>query len=406
MSTIASYVGDGVNRQFDIPFDYRSRASIYVSVEGATVPFVFLTDSRVQTTTAPAVGADVAVYRQTAVADPDVVFQDGQVFRAAELNAAIMQPLDRTEELASETAFLIARALLAAPGSTAPALGDLTVDGRVLVMVDGKVEAQDPLVLVSNYLTSLASLGEASNIYRTKALATAAVAGVTEGAFVQVLVDETRSDSWAIYQKVAGVLDYVSSLSGSGIPLVIGTNVQAFNAGLTLIAALTTTSFGRSLLTMLDAPAALTELGAQPADADLTAIAALVTQVFGRSLLTAVDAAAGRALLGAAASAPTIQSVTSAATVTPTFANDQVNITAQAVALNIANPTGTAVDGWGIVIRIKDDGTARAITYGTHFRALGVTLPATTVLGKTLYLGMVFNAADTKWDVISVAQQA
>lgn len=37
----------------------------------------------------------------------------------------------------------------------------------------------------------------------------------------------------------------------------------------------------------------------QPLDADLTAIAALATQTFGRSLLTAVDAAAGRALLGA-----------------------------------------------------------------------------------------------------------
>lgn len=37
----------------------------------------------------------------------------------------------------------------------------------------------------------------------------------------------------------------------------------------------------------------------QPLDTDLTAIAALTTQTFGRSLLTAVDAAAGRALLGA-----------------------------------------------------------------------------------------------------------
>ena len=37
----------------------------------------------------------------------------------------------------------------------------------------------------------------------------------------------------------------------------------------------------------------------QPLDADLTAIAALTTQTFGRSLLTAVDAAAGRTLLSA-----------------------------------------------------------------------------------------------------------
>lgn len=101
-----------------------------------------------------------------------------------------------------------------------------------------------------------------------------------------------------------------------------------------------------------------------------------------------------------------IQSVASAATVTPTFSNDQVNITAQAVALALANPTGTAIDGLGISIRIKDDGTARAITYGTQYRAVGVTLPTTTVVSKTLYLGMVYNAADTKWDVVAVAQEA
>jgi hypothetical protein len=104
--------------------------------------------------------------------------------------------------------------------------------------------------------------------------------------------------------------------------------------------------------------------------------------------------------------APAIQSVTSSATVTPTFSNDQVNITAQAAGLTLANPTGTAVDGWGIVIRIKDNGTARSILYGTQYRAIGVTLPTTTVISKTLYLAMIFNNADTKWDVVAVAQEA
>lgn len=118
------------------------------------------------------------------------------------------------------------------------------------------------------------------------------------------------------------------------------------------------------------------------------------------------SAATARSNLGVRAAAPSIQAVASAATVTPTFADDQVNITAQAAALALANPTGTAVDGWGMTIRIKDNATARAISYGTQYRALGVTLPVTTVISKTLYLGMVFNAADTKWDVVAVAQEA
>lgn len=110
--------------------------------------------------------------------------------------------------------------------------------------------------------------------------------------------------------------------------------------------------------------------------------------------------------IGAAAVNPAVQSVTSAATVTPTFLNDGVKITAQAAALTLANPTGTARDMHGIAVRIKDNGTARAISYGTQYRAVGVTLPTTTVINKTLYIGMTYNTEDTKWDVVAVAQEA
>jgi len=103
---------------------------------------------------------------------------------------------------------------------------------------------------------------------------------------------------------------------------------------------------------------------------------------------------------------PNVQAVTSASTVTPTFSNDLVKITAQAAALTLANPTGTAVDGWGMVIRIKDNSTARAITYDTQYRAIGVTLPTTTAVSKTLYLAMIYNANDTKWDVVAAGQEA
>jgi hypothetical protein len=102
--------------------------------------------------------------------------------------------------------------------------------------------------------------------------------------------------------------------------------------------------------------------------------------------------------------ASAIQAVASASTVTPTFLNDQVNITALAVACQLLNPTGTAIEK-GIVVRIKDNGTARALTYDTQYRAVGVTLPSTTVISKTLYLGMIYNSTDTKWDVVAVAQE-
>lgn len=103
---------------------------------------------------------------------------------------------------------------------------------------------------------------------------------------------------------------------------------------------------------------------------------------------------------------PSVQSLVSAATVTATFDDDLVKVTAQAAALLLANPTGTSIPGHGIVFRIKDNGTARAIIYDTQFRAIGVTLPTSTVVNKTLYLGCIWNAEDTKLDVVAVAQEA
>src|SRR3972149_4366324 len=58
-----------------------------------------------------------------------------------------------------------------------------------------------------------------------------------------------------------------------------------------------------------------------------------------------------------------VQSVTNAATITPAGdTNDAVDITAIAQAFTIANPTGTLTNFQKLIIRIKDNGTARAIT--------------------------------------------
>jgi len=103
---------------------------------------------------------------------------------------------------------------------------------------------------------------------------------------------------------------------------------------------------------------------------------------------------------------PRVQSVTSSATVTPTSTNDFVKITAQAVGLTLANPTGTWDEGKDLIIRIKDNGTARSIAYGTKYRVIGVTLPTTTVVSKTTYLGLIYNATDDTFDVVGVTTQA
>lgn len=85
---------------------------------------------------------------------------------------------------------------------------------------------------------------------------------------------------------------------------------------------------------------------------------------------------------------------------------DEFVVTAQAGALLFNAPGGTPVEGQKLIIRIKDNGTARALTWNAVFRAMGTALPTTTVLSKTLYLGFIYNFTDTKWDLVASAQEA
>tara|TARA_R110000868_G_scaffold77041_2_gene221045 strand:- start:524 stop:2122 length:1599 start_codon:yes stop_codon:yes gene_type:complete len=103
---------------------------------------------------------------------------------------------------------------------------------------------------------------------------------------------------------------------------------------------------------------------------------------------------------------PRVQTVTSSATVTAISTNDIVTITAQAVGLTLANPTGAFVEGQSLIIRVKDNGTARSIAYGTNFRAIGVTAPTTTTANKTTYIGCIYNSTDTKFDIVGTCTEA
>lgn len=104
---------------------------------------------------------------------------------------------------------------------------------------------------------------------------------------------------------------------------------------------------------------------------------------------------------------PSVQEATSSATFTIN-ADQQSDgvLTAMASATTIASPTGTPVQSQSLIFRFKDDGTARAITWNAIFRAIGITLPTTTTASKLLYVGCKYNSTDTKWDVVSVQEEA
>jgi hypothetical protein len=78
-------------------------------------------------------------------------------------------------------------------------------------------------------------------------------------------------------------------------------------------------------------------------------------------------------------------------------------ITALAVAITGFTMTGTPINGQLLWIAITDNGTPRAITWGTSFEASTVALPTTTVASTRLDTLFAWNTATSKWRILAVA---
>lgn len=98
-----------------------------------------------------------------------------------------------------------------------------------------------------------------------------------------------------------------------------------------------------------------------------------------------------------------IISVDSTSTLIPNCElTDMFIVNSLAAAITINAPIGNPSEGQVIVFRIKDNGTARAITWNAIYRD-NTTLakPTTTTLGKTMYLAYMYNSIAVKWDLLS-----
>lgn len=93
---------------------------------------------------------------------------------------------------------------------------------------------------------------------------------------------------------------------------------------------------------------------------------------------------------------------------TPTSNTDNADVfsmtgLAAAVTNMSTNQTGTPADGDMLIWRITDNGTARALTWGTLYEASTVALPTTTVISTMLVVGFLWNTATSKWRCVAVA---
>jgi len=103
-----------------------------------------------------------------------------------------------------------------------------------------------------------------------------------------------------------------------------------------------------------------------------------------------------------------ITTVDSSATPAPTGGSlrNLFTVTALAAGATFAAPSGTPANGNRLVIRIKDNGTARSLAWNAIYRAMEFALPTTTVISKTMYLGFIYNSADSKWDMVAINEEA
>jgi hypothetical protein len=101
-----------------------------------------------------------------------------------------------------------------------------------------------------------------------------------------------------------------------------------------------------------------------------------------------------------------IGSTTSSATPSINTDNyDIYEITALSTAITsfTSGLSGTPVDGDMLEIEITDNGTARAITWGTSFASTTITLPTTTVISTLLRVFLQWDATSSKWDCVGVS---
>lgn len=96
-------------------------------------------------------------------------------------------------------------------------------------------------------------------------------------------------------------------------------------------------------------------------------------------------------------------SVVSSTNLTPTgdAKENYYSATLLATSTTVMNPSGTLSDFNELTIRIKSDGTPRAISWQSVYRGGTIALPSTTTANKTMVLRFLYNSTDSKMDLIS-----
>jgi trimeric autotransporter adhesin len=203
--------------------------------------------------------------------------------------------------------------------------------------------------------------------------------------------------SATVFRSGSATLTHISATSATI------TNLNSTSANITT---LTGTTFGTTATTQLrGASGQITTLTST--SANITTLTGTTVTFTSGTVTTLTSTSANITTLGSSRVNPRVSSTTTATSLTPSIAvADQYAFTALASALTINAPIGTPLDGNKLIFRILDNGTSRALTWNATYTVIGVTLPTATTISKTTYVGCIYNANNTRWDVVAVTTQA
>ena len=219
----------------------------------------------------------------------------------------------------------------------------------------------------------------------------------------------TYADSSGLSTSVIGGIGSITSLSVSGIStLGVVTTGNIYSTG--IVTATSFVKFGGTPTQFLKADGSSdsnTYLGTTGSGTNLTGI---VTSIVAGTNIT-ISGSTGQVTINSPTYLPTRVNTAGATSGSLTPNGDTTDLFISeglTGAITINAPSGTPLDGQKLMIRLKDDGTARGITWTTSsgaYRAIGVTLPTTTVLGKVTYIGCIYNGTDLFWDAVATVTQ-
>lgn len=233
-----------------------------------------------------------------------------------------------------------------------------------------------------------------------------------------------------------------SAMTWTNFLAALAAAYQPLDSDLTAIAALTTTTTGRSILTFdgdasgvripavaagattysMRTPAQMrSDIGAQAVNATLTSLSLTTASASGLQIVGVGDAStigfvrvtangtgsdiASYAVTAAAIrpylQPPAVTKTSTGTTISPNLSTSEFYAqTALATACAIGNPTGTFSEGQRLVFRFKDDGTARALTWANKFNWGSVVVLSTTIVGNIHYVEFMYDSTRNAWDAV------